>query len=550
MARVLEELYADRASELSATIARHYEVSGDGESAARCYLTAIRRSIGLGALDEAHSLGNRALALVNDLPLRAGILLEIETIERRRGNRAAQEAALKSLDQLAATVVDAGLESLILLRRIDLAVTVGNAAALETAICELRGRLPRDDVAWRLHIGESKLAFLLGRLAESYVSAEAALACSRATDIRAGIAQALCCMANVEAHRGNLSEAEALFDEAGVAGGNATDSVVENLSLTSAFSIAYNRRDIERCLALGQRWLERAVAIGDRVAEAAARGRLALALTATGTRYAEAREHFASAVHFYAEIGNESARAGELLNQAVLETRLGAFDKAVAATERAVEIFASLHDDRGRVIGLANLGFLRACAGNLVGAQSVAREARQLAHLLGFGLIEASALENLAFAEAAAGEVAQAIAHAEAALELRASSQSQVWASKNARRPCRVACRARQFDCRPEPCASPGGRRKKHCRQHRVARVLLLGSRSGFSSGKEGDRSLARTRPRATDAADGGRWSGWRRSTKFPGYPLARRHRGSRATRSLARPTALARPNALERAAC
>jgi tetratricopeptide (TPR) repeat protein len=65
-----------------------------------------------------------------------------------------------------------------------------------------------------------------------------------------------------------------------------------------------------------------------------------------------------------------------------------------------------------------------------VGAQSAAREARQLAHLLGFGLIEASALENLAFAEAAAGEVAQAIAHAEAALELRASSQSQVWASK------------------------------------------------------------------------------------------------------------------------
>lgn len=338
VARVLEELYADRASELSATVARHYELAGDGESAARRYVAAVRRSIGLGALDEARSLGDRALALTNDPPLRIDILLEIETIERRRGNRAAQEAALKSLEQLAASLADAGLQSLILLRRIDLAVIVGDVIALETAIRELRTHPPRDDVDWRLHIAESKLAFSLGRLAESYVSAEAALACSRATHIDAGIAQALCCLANVEAHRGNLSEAEALFDEAGRAGAHATDPVVENLSLMSAFSIAYNRRDIERCLALGQRWLDRAVALGDRSAEAWARGRLALALTASGTRYAEAREHFANAVLFFTEVGNESGTAGELLNQAVLETRLGAFDKAVAATEKAVAL--------------------------------------------------------------------------------------------------------------------------------------------------------------------------------------------------------------------
>ncbi len=430
VARVLEELYADRASELSATLARHYELAEDGANAARCYLTAVRRSIGLGALDEAGSLSDRALALTNDARMRVDVLLEIETIERCRGNRVAQEAALKSLEQLAASLADAGLQSLILLRRIDLAVIVGDAVALETAIRELRTHSPRDDVDWRLHIAESKLAFLLGRLAESYASAQAALVCSRAAHIEAGIAQALCCLANVEAHRGNLSEAEALFVEAGLAGAHATDPMVENLSLSSAFSIAYNRRDIERCLDLGQRWLDRAVALGDRPAEARARGRVALALTAAGTRYAEAREHFASAVRFCTEVGNESGTAGELLNQAVLETRLGAFDKAVAATEKAVALFERLRDDRGRVIGLANLGFLRACAANLEGAQAAAREARQLARRLGFGLIEASALENLAFAEAAAGKLTTAIAHAEAALVLRGRSQSQVWASK------------------------------------------------------------------------------------------------------------------------
>ena len=113
-------------------------------------------------------------------------------------------------------------------------------------------------------------------------SAESALTCSRASDNGTGIAQALCCLANMEAHRGNLSEAEVLFDEAGRAAADATDPVLENLSLASAFSIAYNRRDIERCLALGQRWLDHAVTLGDRPAEARARGRLGIALSAAG----------------------------------------------------------------------------------------------------------------------------------------------------------------------------------------------------------------------------------------------------------------------------
>jgi DNA-binding SARP family transcriptional activator/tetratricopeptide (TPR) repeat protein len=430
VARVLEELYADRASELSATIARHYELAGDGASAARCYLTAVRRSIALGALDDAHALSDRALALTGDPRARAEILLERETVELRRGNRSAQEFTLARLQELAVRLADPELHRLTLLRQIEFATSIADPAKLETAIGQLRTHAPHDDVAWRLHIAEANLAFSYGRLAEAHASAENALACSRKSGSGAGIAQALCCLANVEAHRGNLSEAEALLDEAERAAAVATDPVLENISLSSAFSIAYNRRDLERCMAIGQRWLDRAVALGDRPAEARARGRLGLTLTAAGTRYAEAREHFANSARFFTEMGDMSKAAGEILNEAVLETRLGFFEKAVAATENAVELFEGVHDERGRVIGLANLGFLRACAGDIEAAESAAREARQLAQQLGFGLIEASALENLAFAEAAAGKLADAIAHAEEALEVRARSQSQVWASK------------------------------------------------------------------------------------------------------------------------
>ena len=253
---------------------------------------------------------------------------------------------------------------------------------------------------------------------------------SRGSGQGAGIAQALCFLAEVEANRGNLSEAEALFDEAERAAADATDPELEYLSLSSAFAIAYNRRDLQRCMTLGQRWLDRAAALGDRPAEARARGRVGLTLTATGTRYAEAREHFANSVRFFTEMGDMGKVAGEALNQAVLETRLGFFEKAVGTTEKAVALFEGVHDERGRVIGLANLGFLRACAGNIEGAESAAREARELAQKLEFGLIEASALENLAFAEAAAGKLTDAIAHAETALEVRARSQSEVWSSK------------------------------------------------------------------------------------------------------------------------
>jgi DNA-binding SARP family transcriptional activator/predicted ATPase len=430
VARVLEELYADRASELSATIARHYELAGDGANAARSYLTAARRAIAVGALDEAHALSDRALALSTDPRTRAEIFLERETIESRRGNRPAQESALASLKELATNLADPELHRLTLLREIEFAMSMTDLVKLEAAIGELRTLAPHGDAAWRLHIAEAKLAFSLGRLAEAHAAASRALACGRASATAAGTAQALCFLAEVEAHRGNLSEAETLFDEAERAAADATDPVLEYFSLSSAFSIAYNRRDVERCMALGQRWLERATALADRPAEARARGRLGLALTATGTRYAEAREHFAYAAVFFTDLGDMTKAAGEALNQAVLETRLGFFARAVAATEKAVALFETVHDDRGRVIGLANLGFLRACAGDIEGAQSAALEARELAKELEFGLIEASALENLAYAEAAAGNLTGAIAHAEMALEVRARSQSVVWASK------------------------------------------------------------------------------------------------------------------------
>jgi tetratricopeptide (TPR) repeat protein len=89
-----------------------------------------------------------------------------------------------------------------------------------------------------------------------------------------------------------------------------------------------------------------------------------------------------------------------------------------------------VHDERGRVGGLTNLIFLRACTGQIASAREAGELALGPARQLGYGLLEASALENLGNVEAAAGNYSRAIELAEASFDVRSNSESQVWSSK------------------------------------------------------------------------------------------------------------------------
>jgi DNA-binding SARP family transcriptional activator/tetratricopeptide (TPR) repeat protein len=432
IARVLERLYPERVSELSALLAAHYEAAGDVENAARCYLEAVRRSISIGALAEARAQCDRGLALGASARARADLLLERVTIESRGGDREAWNAALLDLECSDAELGDIDLHRSTLLHRIELASTLGDSAMHERAARDLRACVPGGDERWNatLHLSEAKLAFALGHLAEALASGEAALRGSRAAGDDAVTTQALCTLAKVEAHRGHLSTAERQIDEAAQVAARAEDPLLEQLALNSGWIVAYQRRDIKRCFTLASRYMELAVQLGDRPGEAHGHDRLAIALTAAGSQYAQAREHFAAAGRIYDETGNVTGQAGLRLNQALLETRLGFFERAIAATEKAIELFERVNDARGRLGGLTNLIFLRACTGDIAGAREAGDLSLKLAHDLGYGLFEASALENLGNAEAADGDYARAIELAEASFALRSHSESQVWSSK------------------------------------------------------------------------------------------------------------------------
>ena len=432
VARVLERLYPEHFEELSAALAAHYESAGDAANASRCYLAAVRRSIAIGALREARAQCARGLALATEPHARAGLLLESVEIESRSGDRDSRAAALTALEGADAELGDAAVHSATLLHRIEFALTTGDPVAHERAVSELRAALSGSDAQANavVHLAEARLAYTLGRLVDAYAASEAALQCARDAGDDAATVRALGAMAEVEAHRGHLSSADALFDEAASVAARAADPVLELVSLRSGWPIAYQRRNITRCRALSTRCLELAMKLVDRPAEAQAHGRLAVALAAGGENFAGAREHFAIAARISRENGNLAGTAGALLNGALLETRIGFFERGLEMTAKAVELFTSAGDARGRIAGLANLVFLNACVERIDAARAAAEEALELSRRLGFDLLEPSILENLAYAEGQSGEYARAIELAEKSFELRSDSESLVWARK------------------------------------------------------------------------------------------------------------------------
>jgi tetratricopeptide (TPR) repeat protein len=363
--------------------------------------------------------------------MRASLLLESVPIESRFGDIASRSAALDALEQVDGELGDPAVHRAALLQRIEFAETAGDRAMHEQATRALRDCVPDDNAHWNaeLHLADARMAFTLGLFDESYSAGTAALASSRVAEDEAAAARALCFLVQVETHRGNLSAADVLFNEAAEVAARTGDPLLEQLALSSGNILAFQRHDMERCIDLSDRSLDLAAKLGDRPAEAQAHGRLAVSLATAGMDAKQVRQHYEMAAGIYRENGYLAGNAGQLLNQALFELKLGFFDRARTATEHAVGLFKRANDERGRIGGLSNLTFLRAYAGQIAGAREAAELALARARELGLGLIEASVLENLAFAEGKAGEYARAIELAEASFEMRSRYESPLWSS-------------------------------------------------------------------------------------------------------------------------
>ncbi|HEY6326680.1 MAG TPA: AAA family ATPase [Candidatus Cybelea sp.] len=432
VARVLEELYPDRFSELSAALAGHYDFAGDVRNAARCYLEAIRRSVRIGALDEGRSLCDRALTLALDSRSRIAFLLELVTIAARRGDAESRRTALSALERADRELGDPEIHRELLLQRIEFAAATADLQSQASAVRELTDCVPESDARWNaaVHLAAAKLDFTRGDLSEARLAGEVALACSRAAGDEAGAVSALCILARIDVNRGTIAAAHALIDEAAQVAARASDPVLELQAVSSGLAAAYQDRDLERCRALAERCLELSVQLGDRDSEAKALTRLAISLSLSDAHVTEARGHFAAAARVYAEGGDNVGTAAQLMSQSVLEARLGFFERAADATETAIQLFDRAGDARGRLGALSNLAFIKACTGDATGARAAADLALRDARRQGFGVLEASIMENLAAAEGAAENFKRAIELAEASFDLRTRSESGVCSAK------------------------------------------------------------------------------------------------------------------------
>lgn len=431
VARVLEELYPERFSELSALLAGHYEAGGDVSNAVRCYSEAVRRSIGIGALQEARSLCEKALALASDPEMRVKLLLDSVAIETRCGDLMTREAALTRLERADAELGDVAVHRTTLLHRIALATSTGDLDARAAAVHALGDSVSGADHHWNavLQLERANLAIAQGKLGEARAAGQRALSHSGAAGDDATTVKTLCTMALLESHRGPLSDAEKWSDEALKVADRANDPVLALFSSNAAWTIAYQHRHFERCSVLAATCLQLSVKLGDRPAEAQAHHRLAMAFAYLG-QVADAREHFTESGRIYAEAGNPLGSGAQFMNQAVLEMRVGHVDRGIAETHKAIELFEQANDIRGRIPALSNLALQYAYAGRPAEALRYGEESLELTRRYGFRNMEASTLENVALAEGVAGHYERAIDYANASLKLRSELQLQMWSGQ------------------------------------------------------------------------------------------------------------------------
>jgi DNA-binding SARP family transcriptional activator len=422
IARVLEDIYAPPGDDLTLDIARHYDLGGRRDPAARYYLRAARRALELAANGEAKALAERALELTAEPETRTAALLVCERAGARIGDREARRAALAQLAALPEFERDRELAFEVLGRRIELARSLGDRAEEARAIAALRERAER--TGSRRHLAaannaEGRYALRTGKPAEAGRCARAAL--ELATGYEAS--EALALLAEIAAEKGDLGEARAFLERmreaAGTPGGNR--ELTARITLQTAQATQLERNYAE-ALALSAQARDIYRELGDRDGEANATTRLGHCLAQLG-RVADARANFESAAATFRSIGERAGLAHLLIDLGHFEMEQGRIVRAQAALDEAERLNEELGNVRGQEICAINRSFYLLRAGDPQGALAAGEYALTLARNLGHRPLEAVALGNYAAAERDLGAIDRAIAHLHEAIALHEAAR-------------------------------------------------------------------------------------------------------------------------------
>jgi DNA-binding SARP family transcriptional activator len=431
IARVLGELYPERSDELAADIARHLEQGGEPADAAAHYLVAARRALELGALDDSRSDATRGLRLATDRGTIRELLLVRETVNTRRADTAAQSADLDALSAMADEADDDDLRCRVLLRRGTLAVLNGCAEA-SSILAELQDRARRTgNLKWQADadFNQSLLLDLNLSVEDGIRVARRARTAYAHIGDDAGSANALAVLAHTLSAAGDGVEARTSIDEALVVAERSGNYGARVRALRIAAGVAVDAGDHERAAEVSHRWLDLAIAAGDRREEAVALVQSAWSL-ADSPRFVRALPALARAEAIAREWNLPRIRAMVAANAAEIWTKLGAFSKAVALLEEAIELHM-LGSTVNTASAKSDLALALAHDGQVESAALVARTALSGLESVGNTTGLASVLENLAEAEWRCGRRRSAIDQFESALELRRSASVRLSIAKD-----------------------------------------------------------------------------------------------------------------------
>ncbi len=380
-ARWLEARAGERANELAASIAEHYERADERGGAVDWYLEAGRQAAARHAHHEAVRVLGRALELAaaDATEPRFDVLAEIEEVHNRTGDRDAQRSALAGLEELAPDV-DEVRRLLFLLRRCRRAWFAGEldevASVAEQAVSRARsaGRVEEEAAAllwWGKALGWKPPSD------DAEPLLRAAIERARAAGRPSLAGQALRYLAIIANNAGRYDDAIAFLDAAREAHGAADDLDGEALVVGQLGSILYNQGDYEAA----------------HTAIDASRALCQL----SGYRYGEALN---------------------TMNLAITDIALGRLAEARVLLEQSLALSAAIEDYEAVAVGHNSLGELYRGVGDFPAASRALRRSIDGGREVGDDVVVADSMALLALVELAQGEVATASAWAEEALPL------------------------------------------------------------------------------------------------------------------------------------
>jgi DNA-binding SARP family transcriptional activator len=421
VAHVMAELYAERADDVAAELALHWDRGGEPELAAERYLAAARRALGVYGNDDAARSLVRALELSTSRRVRFDALLLRERIAAAAGDRALQAEITAELTRLARSIDDEDATCTALERRIALAQVTGERRRERVLLALLRRRARRSGgVRWHAAWLEAEARYR--RAVNDFGAARGAfaelIALTERTGDRGAHANARLAFADTYIYEGRLDEAYRALDDlrAAVHADGDQGALVRTLIAFSRAALA--QQDYAAMSRFATEAHDVSHAIGDREGEALALHTIANGLVYT-FRVGDAESYYLRALELYERIGHRVGLASIFVDLGLFHTELGLLDRALELYARAREIASEIGFPFVACVERIDASYCYRLRGEYAAAKASAETALELARDIASQHLESAALGTLGAAECALGDYMAAVGHLEPAVELR-----------------------------------------------------------------------------------------------------------------------------------